>query len=161
MSDQKKQCPACGKEPPQFNNYCDWDCHIAHARALGGKEHLPNGLPIACIMHDGTMLEIGHGDHPDYKFPVNIEFFERLTPGDIEDAKLMTGLSDPTDAEVRNVLSERHALIYADRSAALTLYECEYFVWKLLDGTQMKTPGKPRLRLTQESITEIVTRLGL
>ena len=106
-------CLHCGKEVPEHLNYCDWDCHVAVAKAAGGKVHTPNGLPIGCIRHDNLMLECEGGDHPDYKFPATIQYI------------------GPLDDESHE---ELHAVIYLDGSMALTLYECCYAMWSLRDG---------------------------
>jgi hypothetical protein len=90
-------------------NYCDWDCHIAHAKSEGAVVITPNNLPIRCIGNN-TLLECEHGDHPDYMFPVN---------------------AIPKD---KNDFEELHALIYQDGHVALTLYECCYTLWNLSTG---------------------------
>jgi hypothetical protein len=132
------KCLSCSAEAPEHCNYCDWGCHIDHAKALGGQVHLPNGLPINCIRADGTMLEHAHGDHPDYKFPVAAEFVPRE--------------SDLESWERR----ETHALIYTDGHIAVTLYECCYALWRgdgaCIGGSMWK---KGEWRLTDETMTKI------
>jgi len=51
-----------------------WAERVAEARAEGGIVFQKNDLPIVCIRHDGAVLEHEHADHPDYKFPVEVEF---------------------------------------------------------------------------------------
>ena len=124
-------CVNCGKENA-CTNYCDWDCHVAYAEKLGGVKHQPNGLPIRCIKHDGMMYEHEHGDHPDYKFPVVVEYVGRLD-GDITRYH-GTFKRIPTDQEMRDSMRETHALIYDDGFVAVTLYECCYALWSLREG---------------------------
>jgi hypothetical protein len=63
-------CVFCGKEAPKYCNYCDgMDCIIGHAKANGGQEYRPNGLPITCIRADGTMLEQLGNDIQIYHLP--------------------------------------------------------------------------------------------
>lgn len=112
-------CINCGKIN-QYTNYCNFNCMIESAKKNGGKEILPNGLPIGCINADGTMLECEHGDHPTYKFPVTIEY-RGILPDNLE----------PEDSSYS---TETHALIYEDGSIALTLSECTYYMWHLSDG---------------------------
>lgn len=127
-----KPCTNCGKPTEDYVNYCDWDCHVEHAKKEGGRVHCPNGLPVRCIRHDGLMLECEHGDHPDYKFPV---------------------VAQRDDGSEQDV----HALIYTDGTVALTLYECCYVLWSLRDGRFLSGPqwlGKD-WRLNLVSITQI------
>ena len=140
-------CGGCGKEPPQYFNYCTWECHIAEARKNGGREHLPNGLPIRSITRDWTMIEHEHGDHPDYKFPVDIQWHG--PPEEVIDRN--------DDGSVMFDDSERtHALLFADDAIALTLYECNYTLWRLVDGTLHGGPyHEGPWRLSEESLTKI------
>jgi hypothetical protein len=109
-------CFHCGEPAPQSHNYCSWDCHVAAARADGAVEHLPNGLPVACITADGKLLECEHGDHPTYLFPVVVA--SDLDPDD-----------DPDHG-----YPQTHALVYTDGRVALTLHECCYALWSVYDG---------------------------
>lgn len=139
MSD--KTCVHCGKEVEKYLNYCNWSCHIEAAFALGGVAHLPNGLPIMCIKHDGSMYEHEHGDHPDYKFPVKVEY-----------VGVKEELPDWDDSYCDQV----HALIYTDGVVAITLYECCYSTWFLRDGHGTGSLWKmSEWKLKQESIDEI------
>lgn len=131
MSD--KSC-RCGKEVPAWKNFCSWECHVDEAREIGGKEHLPNGLPIRCIKSDGTMLEHEHGDHPDYQFPVGVEYVGPLTGGIREDFETLVGRAPLDDEELRKSRGEVHALIYSDGSVAVTIDECCYSMWHVSDG---------------------------
>ncbi len=118
-----KICPGCGETPPQsYMNYCNWGCHIKHAIILGGSVHCPNGLPIATIDRDGNMWEHEHGDHPDYKFPVTINFI---------------GVRPELPEWDDSYTKEYHALIYTDEHIALTMYECNYTLWSLSDGSYL------------------------
>lgn len=110
-----KPCTHCGKPTEDYVNYCDWDCHVEHAKKEGGRVHCPNGLPIRCIRFDGLMLECEGGDHPDYKFPVVVQ----------------------QDGEHDEV----HAVIYTDGSIVLTLFECCYMLWSLRDGKFLSGPS--------------------
>ena len=130
----KGVCTFCGKPVEPHLNYCNWDCHVEHAKQLGGKVIAPNGLPIRCIMADGTMLEDEHGDHPDYKFPVKVEYVGPLTDGHRSDAEMMGVRSGATEAEMRECFGETHALLYTDGCVAVTLFEFCYAFWYLRDG---------------------------
>lgn len=126
-------CEACGKTIETWLNYCSWDCHVDLAKRNGGRIIAPNGLPIMCVMADGTMLEVPGGDHPTYIMPVEIEWIGEITPDAVHDAKLI-GCGGDSDKDVRDAFSETHALIYTDRNMALTMYECCYAMWALRDG---------------------------
>jgi hypothetical protein len=102
------------------------------AKAEGGKLITPNNLPVRCIMADGSMLEVAHGDHPDYKFPVEIEYIGPVTDALRED--LLGGEEPESDDKVRDMFSEVHALIYTDGTVALTMYECNYAIWSIRTG---------------------------
>jgi hypothetical protein len=98
-------------------------------------------------MANGDMLEIEHGDHPDYKFPVKIEYI-----GD------HVAVSEWDDS----YKPQHHALIYADRCIAVTMYETDYYMWRLSTGVIIgSTPGfnAPNWRLTEESRAEITRRI--
>lgn len=136
------ECMNCKGRSPQYHNSCSWDCCINLAKKEGGKVHTPNGLPIRSIRADNEMFEHEHGDHPDYKFLVEVEFIGER-PADLPE----------WDDSYRN---ETHALIYTDGHIALTLYEHNYAMWgwdgTLLLGNYWK---KGEWRLTDESITKI------
>lgn len=51
-----------------------WNERIERALAEGAQVFRRNGLPIVCQRFDGALLEHEHADHPDYKFPVEVEF---------------------------------------------------------------------------------------
>lgn len=131
-------CAFCDKPAPYAHNYCSYECHIAAARADGAVEHLPNGLPIRCITGDGKLLEVANGDHPDYIFPVDVEG----PPETIGDIEYPGG--------------EFHALIYTDGNIALTLYECEYYLWLLPSGKEIKNDRK-EYRISRESTGKIIS----
>lgn len=136
-----KKCANCDQEIPSYQNYCDWNCHVSRVRKEGGRDHLPNGLPVRCITRDQLLIECEHGDHPDYKFPVEVgreRFLER-------------------DDERK--FNDIHAFIYSDGTIALTMYECNYAVWSLRDGMILHGPAWTRgQRLTDESLKQIRER---
>lgn len=142
----KKTCHNCGKDIGRHVNYCSWECMIDEAKKNGGAVHCPNGLPIASIKHDGTMWEHEHGDHPDYKFPVDVDF-----------VGIRPDLPD-WDCSYR---METHALLYTDGSIALTVYECNYTLFSLGNGMLLSGPGwlkKNEWRLSDRSQQEIQKR---
>lgn len=132
-------CEGCGNELLKYVNYCSWDCHIAAARKVGGREVLPNGLPVRCITRDGTMLECEDGDHPDYKFPVE------------------AGRRNFVERDDERELLETHAFIYTDGQMALTIYETGYFMWALRDGSIIHMPswGRGNMLLKSDSLEKI------
>lgn len=130
-----KKCTGCDKLTENYVNWCSWECNVAHAKANGGIVHTPNGLPITTITCDGVMMEHEHADHPDYKFPVDVEYVGVIDEDDILDAKMLLGDDvEPTEERVRMIRHETHALIYSDGNIALTLYEYCYFTWLLHNG---------------------------
>jgi hypothetical protein len=138
-SSPKTPCLNCGKLN-QSANYCDWECSVAHAKSQGGKEILPNGLPVRCILADGTMLECEHGDHPDYKFPVMV------LPGGLPQEDIDMGMGGP----------EMHALLYTDGNVALTLHEAVYWMWDLRNGSLVAGPSWAKeYRLTPGAVEMI------
>lgn len=130
-----KPCTHCGKLTEDYVNYCDWTCIVESAKAAGGTVHTPNGLPICSVKHDNSMWEHEHGDHPDYKFPVVIEYVGPIGPEDADDYRNCCGEDAPDVAKVRDFKRETHALIYTDGSIAVTMYECCYSLWSLRDGS--------------------------
>lgn len=113
----------------KYVNYCSWECGVEIAKTEGGQVFTPNGLPIRCIRHDGNMYEHEHGDHQDYKFPVDVEFQGDITEDHRKDFEMMCGRPAKDDGEVRDMNGQTHALIYTDGSVALTMYECCYAMW--------------------------------
>ncbi len=140
MSDPTPRvCGGCQGPVLQSHNYCRWDCHVAATRKSGGVEHTPNGLPIKCIRHDGLMLECEGGDHPTYRFPVTVE--------------------GPNHEGDHPEYPQTHALIYADASMALTLYECCYAMWSLGDGSALGgSIQDDDAKLSAESLAKILGR---
>lgn len=132
------KCVFCGKETTPHDNYCDWNCMIGNAKANGGRVHTPNNLPIRSINAKGDMYEHEHGNHPDYKCPVDILYVGPIGAGQISDFENVCGRPG-TDSEVRDFFGETHALIYTDGSIALTMYEYCYSLWHLKDGSCMYT----------------------
>lgn len=143
-------CLSCGK----YNagkNYCSWDCSINYAKKNGGTIHCPNNLPIVCIKSDNSMWEHEHADHPDYKFPVEVNTEMTLSSlSDFDGATLKEGIyySDPMPH------IESHALIYTDGCVALTMYECCYFLFFLNKEPVHESKNKD-LVMTSESVKKI------
>lgn len=150
------KCGFCGKDNELYQ-YCDWDCRMRAAITDGGQKHLPNGLPVKAIKADGSMYEHEHGDHPDYKFPVDIEYVGPILPVDEEDYKTCCN-SEGTEKQIREFRSETHALIYSDYSVALTMYEYCYAMWSLHDGALIGGSLWERglWKLSQASIEKII-----
>lgn len=132
---------------------------IACAKAGGGVVHTPNGLPIRSIRHDGNMYEHGHGDHPDYKFPVEIEYVGGLKKEVLDELTEFWRVENPTEEDARRYLAETHALIYTDGSIAVTLYECNYSMFSLRTGECLggRYVSKDN-RLSEKSREEITRR---
>ncbi len=107
-----KNCLACQKEIEPHLNYCDFECMKTLARENGAKVYAPNDLPIVCIDAEGDLLEHEHAKHPDYKFPVKVEW-----------------------CGLENEPVEMHAVIYFDDAIVLTIHECCYATWKISDGS--------------------------
>jgi hypothetical protein len=138
------KCCHCGGDALKHHNYCSWQCHIDAAKAEGGRVRCPNGLPINCILANGDMLEVSHGDHETYIFPVVAEYLGEV-PEDAEDDEYFE-------------TEEHHALIYTDGNVALTLYECNHYVWHVSDNGRLllshySRPGE--WRLNDESLSKI------
>ena len=157
-----KTCTNCDKLIEDSINYCSWDCHVELAKKDGGKVIAPNNLPIMCVTADGTMLEHEHGDHPDYKFPVEIEYLGPIDTDCIQDYKMCSG-EEGNDKQIRNFMGQTHALIYADGYVAVTLYECTYFMWLIKSGLLKNAgPGMKveEWKMTDLSLLEILNRLS-
>lgn len=153
-------CLNCGKEN-EYTNYCDWECGIEYAKKNGGQSYLPNGLPVGCIRHDGNMYEHEHGDHPDYKFPVTIEYIGK----DPDHGCCVDGAGNkiPASEIGYDTNTETHALIYCDGSVAITMYECCYAMWHIRDnelagGSLWK---KGEWRFTEESWEKIYAKFPI
>lgn len=154
-----KTCPNCEKPMEPYVNYCSWECGVELAKKAGGKVFAPNGLPVRCIRHDGNMYEHEHGGHPDYKFPVKIEFQGEVTDDYRKDFEMMRGRPAKDDAEVRDMNGQTHALIYTDGSVAITMYECCYAMWYVRDGEfgGGSLWEKKQWRLSVESLEKVKT----
>lgn len=115
-----------------------WEEAIADAKAAGGREVLPNGLPVKCIMSDFTMLECEDGDHPTYICPVEVV--------------------DPTSDREGGL--DVHAAIYCDGNIVLTLYECCYGAYRLKTGESVGplTSWMDGTRLTEASRAMLCAR---
>ena len=90
------------------------------------------------------MLECEHGDHPDYKFPILVEW-KGVDP-------------NLTKAEFENggYYQERHALLYCDGFVALTLHECCYHIWSCSSGKELRRPREREYQqITENSLEEI------
>lgn len=110
----------------------DWNEQVEALRASGSRVIAPNGLPIVCIKHDGTLLEHEHAEHPDYKFPVMIDYVGDDPVDQWIDGDGNVFPMSPEEAEAMK--HQSHALIYADGCVAITLYECCYAMWYLRKG---------------------------
>lgn len=144
------KCAFCDKEVLESHNYCDWKCMVGLAKATGGRVINPNGLEPSCIMHDGTMLEIEHGDHPDYKHPVEVKWI-----GAPDEGYRNIFIKNRTDDQVREMMGSYQALIYTDGTIAVTLYECEYFAWYVRSGKPMNPkPWQEDYRLVSLELPE-------
>lgn len=150
------KCGFCGKDNELYQ-YCDWDCRMHAAIAEGGQKHLPNGLPVKAIKADGSMYEHEHGDHPDYKFPVDVEYVGMIQPADVEDYRAVNG-AEGTEEQIRSFRSEEHAVIYTDYSVAVTMYEFCYALWSLRDGRLLGGSlwEKDSWKLSQASVEKII-----
>jgi hypothetical protein len=111
--------------------HAKWAEDVAAAQATGARVYAPNGLPILCIRHDSVTLEHEHADHPDYRFPVEVEYI-----GDPSIFVWCTANGDVpmTPEEIANERTQTHALIYSDGIVAVTLYECTYATWLVQTG---------------------------
>lgn len=131
MNIQNRRCVYCGKDSGSpYTNYCSWKCSVTSAEEDGFVKHLPNDLPIACITADGYLLEHEHGDHPFYKFPIDI----------VIDGK-----------------EETHALIYADDLVLLTKNDNTYFLFNIKKKTcfSFDKIGYSEFSLTEKSESRI------
>jgi len=127
-------CEICGKAEP-----CDeWACRVEMNRREGCPEYTPNNLPIRCIRADGVMLEHEHGDHPDYIFPVEVEY---VGPKDETRYQLIDGdgnIEMMDEGWRYSVDHEEHALLYTNGSVAVTIYETCSAMWSLLSSSKFK-----------------------
>ena len=162
-------CEVCEKE------VCDdeWACRVEMNRREGCPELTPNNLPIHCIRADGTMLEHEHGDREDYLFPVEVEY---IGPPDETRYHLINGegnIEVIDEGWKYSIDHEMHALLYANGSIAVTMYETCSAAWLLQEDKQRKNgewvvtsvAGKclgghlwlqGEWRLTDESLKKIV-----
>ena len=118
----------------------DWDERVAQLKAEGAEIKAPNGLPIRCIRHDGTLMEHEHADHPTYKFPVTVDYVGK----DPDFATAINGLGEkiqlePAMAEGMN--HETHGVICLDGWMVVTIYECCYYIWTLGRGRCAACPS--------------------
>ena len=140
----EKGCTFCGKPVEPYLNYCDWDCHVGHAKQLGGQVITPNGLPVKCLTADNRMLEHEHGDEPDYKWPVEVQYIGPITEDHREDARNMGGGEALTDDQVRDFFGETHALLETSGlsiGVATTLYEHCRATWDIQTGMLLSGPS--------------------
>jgi hypothetical protein len=88
------------------------------------------------------MLEHEHADHPDYKFPVTVEYVSEV-PSDLPDWDT-------------SYYPETHALIYTDGYIAVTMYECCHAMWWLKDGSWMGGPSwEKKWRLCEADVKRL------
>jgi len=96
-----------------------------------------------CVKANGDMLECEHGDHPDYIFPVTVEYVGpriELPPWD------------------DSYVPQLHTLIYTDCSIAVTLYECCYAMWSVSRGGENNGGilwKDEKWKLSEESLQKI------
>lgn len=154
MGSDKRTC-VCGKALRPHENTCSWTCTVAVAKAAGGRVHTPNGLPIKCVRHDGTMLEHEDGDHPDYRFPVDVEYVGEVKDEHRRDYEAVAGVRPASDADVRDMYGETHALIYTDGCVAVTLYETCYAMWLVRSGEPLGGRFTYGRRLTEAARKQI------
>lgn len=137
------KCLFCERNTSEHNNYCSWDCHIAHARELGGKEITPNNLPIVAIRgSDNALMEHEHAEHPDYKFPITVKYFGAENKQDFPD--------------------EIHAIIYCDGYVVLSLWEYTYHLFDARTGVYLN-PNRfwyKDYKIASASLKLIKERLG-
>jgi hypothetical protein len=82
------------------------------------------------------MLEHEHGDHHDYIFPVDVEY---CGPKDESRYELSDGSNNISmmDDEWKYMTDhETHALLYANHSVAVTMYETCSSIWFLQEETR-------------------------
>jgi hypothetical protein len=140
------KCEFCGNNEP----CTEWKCIIEMHKKAGHPQYTPNNLPIMCIRADGLMLEIEGGDHPDYKFPVQADY---IGPKDETRYQTIDGsgnISVMEDWWKEAIDHEAHALLYANESVAVTLYETCSAVWAL----------SPKRRLLPDKTWEILAPAG-
>mgnify|MGYP003517555398 FL=1 len=131
-----------------------WAEDVAAEQASGAPIFAPNGLPITVLRHDGTTLEHEHADHPDYKFPVAVEYIGSPDRHMWHTAK---GIAPMTADEAYADAHETHALIYTDGYVAVTMHEHCYAMWYLHDGELARGSLwiKGEWRLTREAVERI------
>jgi hypothetical protein len=137
----EKICDFCGDCIPVHYNYCPKNvCMVEMTKMAGGVVYTPNNLPIRCFKANGLMLEHEHGDHPDYIFPIDIEYIAKLDELDYEDYKQING-EDGTPDQVRESCGETHALLYSNHSIAVTMYETCSATWMLQEQKIFRDDG--------------------
>lgn len=156
----ERRCDFCGAAGVDaYKNYCNWDCIIGKAKQQGGKIYTPNGLPIKSVKLDSTMLEHEHGDHPDYKFPVEVEYVGPIVESDAEDYRICVGSPHTSEDELRRFRDQTHALIYTDGFVAVTLYECCYAMWWVIKNGESLGGNmweRREWKLTEKSVKDIL-----
>lgn len=155
--DRVYTCVFCNKECPTLQNYCSWNCMLDEAKAAGGAVNTPNNLPIRVIDFNGDMWEHSHANHPNYKFPVDVEFIGTLTDDDIQDYRICCGKDPLDDEKLRNFKRETHALIYTDGNIALTMFEYNYYIFNVMNGKLIGAPHWAELqrKLCDTACTQI------
>jgi hypothetical protein len=139
-------CLHCGNQTTPMNNFCGMECHVAAARAEGGRDIRPNDLPVTCIRYDANgilLLEHEHADHPDYRFPVEVEW---VGPDEHDDFSGFDGSGQSVrlpESIVASMKHESHALLFTDGIAAVTIHDAEHALWYLDDGRC--GGGRPRV----------------
>jgi hypothetical protein len=86
---------------------------------------------MTCYKADGRVLEHEHADHPNYLGTVEAKYVGPILGNMREIYEAHVGKPAASDDDVRRIQNELHALIFCDRSLALTLFECTYTLWSL------------------------------
>lgn len=141
----------------------EFEKHVERARLKGAKVYAPNGLPIQCIRHDGTLLEHEHADHPTYIRPVRVDWVGPVSEECYAEYKVVSGSDPTTEQDVRDYLGEVHALVYTDGNIAVTIYECNYAMWSIATGYGRGRFVNDNMRLSQadrDQISATVVKYG-
>lgn len=149
-----QNCLNCGRIPPLYHNYCNWDCHVQYALKNGAVLYTPNGLPVRCITKDNLLVECEHGDHPHYLFPVEAKYVDEKPEEDFRVVKGDGTVASLPEDWIEARKTELHALIYTDGHVALTMSECCYMLWDVDNGKLLRAPEwmKPnKWKLSPES----------
>ena len=123
-----KECYSCRIATDPYRNFCSWRCSVDDARKRGVPIFAPNDLSIRCI--GALQLECEYGSHPDYLFPITVEWFGprpdryRTEDDDNECGLLFEWELGP----------EGHTVIGIDESIVTTLSEATYYTFSTETG---------------------------